>query len=147
MIGGLIAGIIVFMIVAFALGFGLDVGWGWNIGAKILFYVVLFLIIVGICFGLGVMIDTISSDRFIGTWEMTKANYEQAMSAYSDYESIIKDNPELIKAKELLEQCKERVDGNYAYTCEKCATVFGYYGDLEYQKILESRSRSINERT
>lgn len=97
MIGGLIAGIIGFIIVAFALGFGLDVGWEWNTGAKILFYVVLFLIIVGICFGLGIMVDTISADRFIGTWEMTKANYEQAMSAYSDYESIIKDNPELIK--------------------------------------------------
>jgi tetratricopeptide (TPR) repeat protein len=52
----------------------------------------------------------------------------------------------LIKAKDLLEQCKDRNDGNYAYTCEKCATVFGYYGDLEYQKILENRSRSINER-
>ena len=60
----------------------------------------------------------------------------------------IKELKELLntKAKELLEQCKDRADGNYAYTCEKCATVFGYYGDLEYQKILENRSRSINER-
>ena len=28
---------------------------------------------------------------------MTKTSYEQAMGAYESYESIIKDNPELIK--------------------------------------------------
>lgn len=97
MIGGLIAGIIIFIIVCFGLVCGLDIGWDWNVGGKILFYLILFLIIVGICIGLGIMIDNIIYDRFIGTWEMTKSNYEQAMSAYSDYESIIKDNPELIK--------------------------------------------------
>lgn len=97
MIGGLIAGIIIFIIASFGLVCGLDIGWDWNVGGKILFYLILFLVIVGICIGLGIMIDNIIYNRFIGTWEMTKANYEQAMSAYSDYESIIKDNPELIK--------------------------------------------------
>ena len=97
MIGGIIVGILIFVAVFAGLCCGLEIGYDWNIGCTILFYFILFLVIVGICFGLGIMIDNTIYNRFIGTWEMTKANYEQAMGAYSDYESIIKDNPELIK--------------------------------------------------
>ena len=46
----------------------------------------------------------------------------------------------------LAEECLERVeirDGNYAFACEKCATVFGYYGRFFYENELKERARSI----
>lgn len=45
----------------------------------------------------------------------------------------------------LLESCKERTDGNYAFVCEKCATVFGYYGYFDYESKLTDRYRRIYE--
>lgn len=52
----------------------------------------------------------------------------------------------LSAAKELLETEQKR-DGNYAFVCEKCATVFGYYGHFAYQDELLARSRCIYEGT
>lgn len=49
------------------------------------------------------------------------------------------------KAMELLDSCKDRTDGDYAFACEKCATVFEYYGYFLYKKELEQRSRRIYE--
>lgn len=97
MIGGLIVGIVAFIILTFILSGCLDIDWDWNLGAKILFWVLLFVIVVGIITGIGIWIDDASTDRYIATWNMTKTSYEQAMGAYESYESIIKDNPELIK--------------------------------------------------
>ena len=50
----------------------------------------------------------------------------------------------LEKAKQLLEGYKER-NGNYAFVCEKCASVFGYYGYFRYEKELKERARRIYE--
>lgn len=49
------------------------------------------------------------------------------------------------KAAGLLDCCKDRTDGDYAFACEKCATVFDYYGYFLYKKELEQRSRRIYE--
>ncbi len=49
------------------------------------------------------------------------------------------------KAMELLDGCKHRTDGDYAFACEKCATVFEYYGYFLYKKELNERSRRIYE--
>ncbi len=49
------------------------------------------------------------------------------------------------KATACLEIGKDRVDGNYAFVCEKCATVFGYYGYEEYAAQLNARCRRIYE--
>lgn len=49
------------------------------------------------------------------------------------------------KATELLDRCKDRMDGDYAFACEKCATVFEYYGYFLYKKELNERSRRIYE--
>lgn len=54
-------------------------------------------------------------------------------------QDIISDCAE--KAMELLDSCKDRTDGDYAFACEKCATVFEYYGYFLYKKELEQRSR------
>ena len=97
MIGGFFVGLVIFIILSFILYGCLDVGWEWNLGAKILFWVLLFVIVVGIITGIGIWIDDADTDRYIATWNMTKTSYEQAMGAYESYDSMIKDNPELIK--------------------------------------------------
>lgn len=97
MIGGLIVGLIIFAF-AFAIGhFAIEFEWEWHWAAKILFWLVIFLLIVGAVIGIGIWIDDADWDRIIATWDTTKASYEQAMSAYESYESMVKDNPELIK--------------------------------------------------
>ncbi|MBR6694129.1 MAG: tetratricopeptide repeat protein [Clostridia bacterium] len=49
------------------------------------------------------------------------------------------------KAKELLDRVKERDDGGYAFACEKCAPVFGYYGYFLYENEISERARRIYE--
>ena len=51
------------------------------------------------------------------------------------------------KAMDCMEIGKERTDGNYAFVCEKCATVFGYYGYEDYAAQLNDRCRRIYEGT
>ena len=49
------------------------------------------------------------------------------------------------KAEELLDTYTER-DGYYAFVCEKCATVFGYYGHFFFENELKERAKEIYER-
>ena len=49
------------------------------------------------------------------------------------------------QAMALLDRGKERTDGNYAFVCEKCASVFGYYGYFSYEQALTERYRRIYE--
>lgn len=51
------------------------------------------------------------------------------------------------KAWTLLDCCSDKESGNYAFVCEKCATVFGYYGYFAYQNELKKRSDNIYERS
>ena len=51
------------------------------------------------------------------------------------------------KAIALLDFCKNRSDGNYAFVCEKCASVFGYYGYFDYETQLTERYRRIYDGT
>lgn len=51
------------------------------------------------------------------------------------------------KAMALLDIGKDRADGNYAFVCEKCAGVFGYYGYFSYQSTLTERYKKIYERS
>ena len=52
----------------------------------------------------------------------------------------------LEKAEALLNTESIPRDGNYAYVCEKCAPVFGYYGWFLFEKELAERARAIYER-
>lgn len=45
-------------------------------------------------------------------------------------------------ARELLEAYPKE-DGNYAFVCEKCASVYGYYGFTDYANVLAERARRI----
>jgi len=51
------------------------------------------------------------------------------------------------KAMACMEVGKDRTDGNYAFVCEKCASVFGYYGYEDYAAQLQARCRRIYEGT
>ncbi len=51
----------------------------------------------------------------------------------------------LEKAKNILENY-ETESGYYAFVCEKCASVFGYYGHFLYENELKERARRIYER-
>ncbi len=52
----------------------------------------------------------------------------------------------LEKAIEILDS-HENKDGYYAFVCEKCSSVFGYFGYFLYKKELEERVRKIYERS
>lgn len=51
----------------------------------------------------------------------------------------------LERARELLNVSACRTDGDYAFVCEKCAPVFGYYGYFVYKNELSERARKIYE--
>lgn len=51
----------------------------------------------------------------------------------------------LAKAAELLDVYADDNDGYYAFVCEKCASVFGYYGHFMYENTLKERARRIYE--
>lgn len=51
------------------------------------------------------------------------------------------------KAMALLDESQYQNDGNYAFVCEKCASVFGYYGYFLYENELYARARRIYERS
>ena len=53
----------------------------------------------------------------------------------------------LHKAEELLNTESLPKDGYYAFVCEKCAPVFGYYGYFLTEQELTQRARDIYERT
>ncbi len=67
------------------------------------------------------------------------AEYEygllEAQETISDY---------LKKAENLLDNYPKK-DGYYAFVCEKCASVFGYYGYFFYEDELKERARRIYE--
>ena len=72
------------------------------------------------------------------------------MASATEVEKGLEDGAEIIgeyleKAKMLLEEYGKR-DGYYAFVCEKCASVFGYYGHFFYEKELKERAKAIYER-
>ena len=50
----------------------------------------------------------------------------------------------LKRAEDLLNGHQNR-DGYYAFVCEKCASVYGYYGYFNFEKELTERARRISE--
>lgn len=50
------------------------------------------------------------------------------------------------KAMKMLNSSEDRSSGNYAFVCEKCASVFGYYGYFYYENELKQRCDRIYER-
>lgn len=75
---------------------------------------------------------------------LNKASAMEAELGILDAEAQISEF--LSKAENILENFEKR-DGYYAFVCEKCASVFGYYGRFIYEKQLKDRARKIYEGT
>ena len=67
---------------------------GWQC---LLICLVIVLFVVIFCGVIGLIIDICHQTEYIATWETTRSSYEQAMNVYDNYESMVKDNPDLIK--------------------------------------------------
>ena len=71
---------------------------------------------------------------------LNMASAAEARLGIEDADGIIQGY--LDRAEALLEGHSER-DGDYAFVCEKCASVFDYYGRFVYAAELSERSRRI----
>ncbi len=76
---------------------------------------------------------------------LNMASAAEAQYGLENAESII--SAHIKKAMSLLDFCKNRTDGNYAFVCEKCASVFSYYGYFDYENQLAERYRRIYDGT
>lgn len=74
---------------------------------------------------------------------LNMASAAEAACGLENAQNIIADYCE--KAMELLDLGKNRIDGDYAFACEKCASVFDYYGYFIYYNELTERCRRIYE--
>lgn len=72
------------------------------------------------------------------------ANLKEAELGLENAQDIIEDL--LHKAIKILDE-HENKDGYYAFVCEKCASVFGYYGYFAYENELKERANRIYERS
>lgn len=77
---------------------------------------------------------------------ITYLNMANAAEAQKGIEQAHKEIEEYLKkAEKLLNSYPDR-DGYYAFVCEKCASVFGYYGYFLYENELKERAKEIYER-
>ena len=76
---------------------------------------------------------------------ITYLNMASAAEAEHGLEDAAEQIEELLnRAERLLEEYRTR-DGYYAFVCEKCATVFDYYGHFFYANELKARAGRIYE--
>ena len=85
-----------------------------------------------------------------GVWEraITLLNLASLVEEEKGLEFGAEEIEKLTKKAE--ESLNEKIDfssGYYAFVCEKCATVFGYYGHFAFEAELNERARKIYERT
>ena len=79
---------------------------------------------------------------------ITHLNLADLIAAESGLEAGEKDiETHLMKAEELLNTESLPRDGHYAFVCEKCAPVYGYYGHFFTERELKRRAREIYDRT
>lgn len=71
------------------------------------------------------------------------AELKEAELGLENAQDIIEDL--LCKASKILDGHKNK-NGYYAFVCEKCASVFGYYGYFAYENELKERAVKIYER-
>lgn len=80
----------------------------------------------------------------IAITELNVASLAEARDGLVEAEGKI--NACVERAAEKLNEAVKR-DGNYAYVCEKCSAVFGYYGFFIYEAEYKKRAKEIYERT
>ena len=91
---------------------------------------------------IGIMQSTQGGDLEVAITYLNMASAAEAELGALEADGLICDYLE--RAREILEAHTPR-DGYYAFVCEKCASVFGYYGYFAYKSELEARSGGIYE--
>ena len=93
---------------------------------------------------ISVMANADDGDLEVAITYLNIASAKEAELGAEESEAQIRDYVE--KAMEIFDEHENR-DGYYAFVCEKCASVFGYFGYFIYEKELEKRAREIYERS
>lgn len=93
---------------------------------------------------ISVMANAEDGDLEVAITYLNIASAKEAELGAEESEAQIRDYVE--KAMEIFDE-HENGDGYYAFVCEKCASVFGYFGYFIYEKELEKRAREIYERS
>lgn len=79
---------------------------------------------------------------------ITHLNIADLIAAEYGFENGEKEiEKQLLEAEKLLNTEGLPKDGHYAFVCEKCAPVFGYYGYFLTERELNRRAREIYERS
>lgn len=93
-------------------------------------------------------IDVMKQNRYgeleIAITYLNLADLATAQLGAEESEKIV--DKYIEKAYELLNKDYLPRNGYYAFVCEKCAPIFGYYGRFFYNKELSDRAREIYER-
>lgn len=76
---------------------------------------------------------------------ITYLNMANAAEAELGLEESAEQVSQLLGKAQCLIDGFEKRDGHYAFVCEKCASVYGYYGYFLYENELKERSRRIYE--
>lgn len=76
---------------------------------------------------------------------ITYLNMASAAEAEHGLEAAAESIEELLELARGLLEAHENRNGYYAFVCEKCASVFGYYGHFFYAQELQRRARRIYE--
>lgn len=93
---------------------------------------------------ISVMTDAEDGDLEVAITYLNIASAKEAELGAIDSEAEVSNLVE--KAMKIFDEHEKR-DGYYAFVCEKCASVFGYFGYFIYEKDLEKRARDIYERS
>ena len=93
---------------------------------------------------ISVMANADDGDLEVAITYLNIASAKEAELGAEESEVQIRDYVE--KAMEIFDEHENR-DGYYAFVCDKCASVFGYFGYFIYEKELEKRARGIYERS
>ena len=91
---------------------------------------------------IAIMESTEDGDLEVAITYLNLASAAEAELGLVDADEVIQTYIE--KAKGILEDHQNR-DGYYAFVCEKCASVFGYYGHFLYEAELTDRAKKIYE--
>lgn len=89
---------------------------------------------------ISVMENTENGELEIAITYLNMASAAESERGLLDADEMIQEY--LDKAESILESYEQR-DGYYAFVCEKCASVFGYYGRFIYENELLERARGI----
>lgn len=97
MLTGIIVGLVIGIITSICVVIAANLDYEYEGWQCFLICLGIVLFVVVLCGLIGLITDVCYQTEYIATWETTRTSYEQAMSVYDNYKSMVKDNPDLIK--------------------------------------------------